>query len=574
MHSALKPIVRAALYYLLSVLAIAAVLMVGGYLVDAIKGAISSRERLAQLVAIQARVDRYRQLQAAALETRMGEAGRLPLAAVDERILAVTGELATTSPDDTGELAVLLKTGPEEYAARLALRYQGRLTRALLKQELAYLQQLRAHLFALQSRQAAQRELARLLERHRAIYARLQQKRQEVAQLGWVDTRRMAYPWARSPKLDKLAADVRALTAENNRAAAAYRAQALALRRMGTPASLGEFKLDQRALDLALGPLREQVADAQAAVSGSLLSRLAAPLRQALPLALGILVAAIAGRAAIRAFFYFVLAPLATRGAPVRLNAEHAASGKPTAGQGGESLPAVTLLAPSAVSQALRLAAEEELLILPAYLQSAPVGAARGTRWLIRNRPWASLTSGMTMLTCVRTRSADDQVVLSASDDGLSEIALLRIPAGQAMAIQPRALVGVLVRHGAPIDIRWHWRLCSLQAWLTLQWRFFVLRGPLTLAVQGKRGVRLQEARATQAIRQDATLGFSTEVAYSTVRSAPFLPYLRGQAPLLYDRFGGAGIYLYDETPGAGRSGRLRRGLEGLSDALLKLVGY
>lgn len=574
MHSALKPIIRAALYYLLSVLAIAAVLMAGGYFVDAIKGAISSRDSLAQLVAVQAQVDRYRQVQAASLDTQLDEARRLPLAAVDERIRAVTGKLAAVPPDDAGELAVLLKTGPEEYAKQLALRYQGRLTRVLLKQELAYLQQLRAHLFALQSRQAAERELARLLERHRAIYARLQQKRQEVAQLGWVDTRRMAYPWARSPKLDKLAADVQTLTAENNRAAAAYRAQALALRRMATVASLGAFTLDQRELDLALGPLREQVADAQAALSSSLLSRLAAPLRQALPLALGILAAAIAGRAAIRAFFYFVLAPLVTRGAPVRLNAENAEDNAPAAGQGGQPAPAVTLVSPSAVSQALHLAPEEELLILPDYLQSAPVGAARSTRWLIRNRSWASLTSGMAMLTCVRTRNAGDQVVLSASDDGLSEIALLRIPAGQALAIQPRALVGVVAPHGAPIDIRWHWRLRSLHAWLTLQLRFFVLSGPLTLAVQGKRGVRLQEARATQAIRQGATLGFSTDVAYSTVRSAPFLPYLRGQAPLLYDRFGGAGTYLYDETPGAGRSGRLRRGLEGLTDALLKLVGY
>lgn len=570
MHSVLKPIIRAALYYLLSVLVIAAVLAAGGYLVDAVKGAISSRDRLAQLVAVQADVDRYRQVQAAALETRMGEAGRMPLAAVDERIRAVTGELAIVPPEDAGALVGLLKTGPEAYATQLVQHYQDRLSRALLRQELAWLQQLRAHLFALQNRQVAERELARLLERHRDIYARLQRKREEVTQLGWVDARRMAYPWARSPKLDKLAADVQALTAQNNRAAAAYRAQALALRQMGTVSALAAFQLDQGELGVVLRPLREQVADARAVVAGSLLSRLVTPLRQALPLAFGILVAAVAGRAAIRAFFYFVVAPLVSRGAPVRLNPESEAP----AGQGGKSLPAVTLLAPSAVSQTLRLAPEEELLILPHYLQSAPVGAARSTRWLIRSRPWASLTAGITMLTCVRTRSRDDQVVLSASDDGMSEIALLCVPAGQALAVQPRALVGLVARQDAPIDIRWHWRLGSLHAWLTLQLRFFVLRGPLTLAVQGKRGVRLQQARETQAIRQTATLGFSSDVAYSTVRSAPFLPYLRGRAPLLYDRFGGAGVYLYDETPGAGSSGRVRRGLEGLTDALLKLVGY
>lgn len=570
MHSALKPIIRAALYYLLSILAIAAVLLLGSVLVDGVKGAISARDRLDLLLAAHEQVDRYRQDQAASLERRLDEARRMRLAAVDERIRAVTRQLADTRPVESGDVAVLLQAGPEQYASQLASRYQTRLSRALLVQELGYLQQVRAHLFALQSRQVAQDELGRLLERHRAVYARLLQKRQEVARLGWLDAQRMPYPWARSPQLDKLAADVRALTAENNRAAAAYRAQAEALGRMRTVSALGEFALDQQALDLALRPLEEQLAEAREAVSSNVLSRLAAPLRQVLPLATGILLAAIAGRAAIRAFFYFVLAPLATRGVPLRLAGAN--TGRP-AGQGGAAPPAIALLSPSAVSQTLRLAPDEELLILPSYLQSAPVGAARSTRWLMRERPWASLTAGMTMLTCVRTRSRDDQLVLSASDDGLSEIALLHIPAGQALAIQPRALVGVVARRTAPVDIRWHWRLASLHAWLTLQLRYFVMRGPLTLAVQGRRGVRLQEARATQAIRQTATLGFSTDAAYSTVRSEPFLPYLRGQAPLLYDRFGGAGVYLYDETPGAGKAGRLRRGLEGMTDALLKLVG-
>lgn len=571
MHSALKPIIRTTLYYLLSVLAIAAVLVVGKFLVEGVKGAVSARDSLGLMVAVQAQVDHYRREQAASLETRMGEARRLPLAAVDERIRGVTDELSKVPPQTEGELGVLLKTGPEQYASELVRRHRAKLARAFLKQELGYLQQVRAHLFALQSRQAAQDELDRLLARHRAIYARLQRKRQEVSQLSWVDARRMPYPWARSPKLDGLAADVQALTAENNRAASAYRAQALALRRMRTVTTLNDFALDRQALELALRPLEAQVAAARAAVSSNLLSRLAEPLRQVLPLAVGILVAAVAGRGAIRAFFYFILAPLATRGPAVRLDQAHKDW---QAGQGGQVPSTVTLLSPSAVSQALRLGPEEELLVLPAYLQSAPVDAARSTRWLIRGRPWASLTSGMMMLTSVRTRNRTDQVVLSASDDGLSEIALLRIPASQALAIQPRALVGLVIRHDTPVEMRWHWRLASLQAWLTLQLRYFVLRGPLTLAVQGKRGVRLQEARATQAIRQTATLGFSTDTAYSTVRSAPFLPYLRGQAPLLYDRFGGTGVYLYDETPGAGRAGRLRRGLEGITDALLRLVGY
>lgn len=569
MHSALKPILRAALFYLLSVLAIAGVLVAGGYLVDAVKGAVGARERLALLTGVQQELARYRQDGGAAVQARLAAARELPLAALDERIRGVSAELAAQTAhaaDERGELAILLDAGPERYATGLAARYQARLAQALLQQELAYLQGLRGQLLALQSRAAAASELARLHAQHRSAYDRVLRKRQEIAQLGWIEARRMEHPWARSPRLDKLAAELHQLTAENNRLAAAWRAQAQALQRMRSVSALPAFALDERQLDQVLAPLEEQVATARAAVAGHWLTRIAEPFKRVLPLACAILAMAILGRAAIRAVFYFVLAPLVTRGPPLRLERQ---GGRPADGEG------VEVLAPSAVSQTLRLRPEEELLVLPAYLQSAPVGAARSTRWLVKGRPWASLTSGMALLTCVRSPSPEEAVVLSASDDGLCEIALLRVPPGQALVIQPRALVGLVTRQGHPVDIAWRWRLASLHAWLTLQLRFFVVRGPVTLAVQGKRGVRVQPAQGTQSIRQTATLGFSTGVAYSTVRSEPFLPYLRGQAPLLNDRFGGAGVYLYDETPGAGRrQGRIGRGLEGLSDALLKLVGY
>lgn len=571
LHSVLKPLIRAALTYLLSVLAIAAVLIGGKYVIEGVKGAYSAREQLALLVGVQDEVERYRAERVATLAQGLTGAGQLPLAAIDERIGLVTRELASTASEEAGELEALLQAGPQGYAERLAARYKTRLARAVLLQELGYLQQVRAHLFALQSRAAASAELSRLLGQHRAVYARLLQKQREVSQLGWVDAQRFERPWARSPKLDRLAAEVRSLSADNARAAAAYRTQLLALQRMQSVTALAAFTVDHRQLDQAVQPLRDRLADARAAVSRNWFARLAEPLKRALPLAAGILLLALAGKAGIKALFYFALAPLVTRGAPVRL--DPARPGGP-AEEGGKPPQAVTLLSASAVSQTVSLAPGEELLVLPSYLQSAPVGAARATRWLIAGRPWASLTSGMALLTCVQTRHPGDGVVLSASDDGLSEIALLRIPAGQALVIRPRALVGVAADRRGPIDIGWQWRLASLHAWLTLQLRYFVIRGPLTLAVQGRRGVRVQAAQASHTIRQTATLGFSTDVAYSTVRSEPFLPYLRGQAPLLYDRFGGAGVYLYDETPGGGRQGRISRGLEGITDALLKLVGY
>lgn len=571
MQSAFKPLLRAAVFYLLSVLAIAVVLVVGSYLVDGIRGALSACDKLEAAAAVHDELLRYREARETAILDELAAVRKLPLAALDARIRSVGDALRSNVPEDEDALTGLLKGGPGEYAQQLAGRYKARLDRELLVQELAYLQQLRAHLVALDNHALAVRERERLLERHRAGYARLMEKRKEQSRLGWIDARRMQYPWARSPALDRLAHDIAALTAENARAAAAYRAQDAALRRMPAAQGLRNFALDRQGLDRVLLPLEKQLAEARLAVSRDPLARLAAPLLRALPLACAILFLCLAGRAAIRAFFYFVLAPLATRAAPVRLD-----PAAPRAGQGGAHGAAVELLSPSAVSQAITLAPHEELLVLPHYLQSVPVAATKTTRWLIRGRWWASLASGMALLTSVRTRNPDDPVVLSSSDDGLSEIAVVRIPAGRALAIHPRALVGLVADTRTPPGIGWHWRLNTLHAWLTLQLRFFVLRGPLTLALQGKRGVRVQPARGMHASRQSATLGFSTDVAYSTVRSAPFLPYLRGQNALLNDRFEGSdGIYLYDETPQADRkAGRVGRGLEGLTDALLKLVGY
>ena len=83
---------------------------------------------------------------------------------------------------------------------------------------------------------------------------------------------------------------------------------------------------------------------------------------------------------------------------------------------------------------------------------------------------------------------------------------------------QPRALVGLMHRVGEPVRMARYWRLGSLHAWLTLQLRYLVFRGPVTLIVKGCRGVRVDAVDQGRVISQAATLGFSTSTAYSTSR--------------------------------------------------------
>lgn len=564
MHSAIQPLIRTLVFYLLSVLAIAVVLVAGGYLVRSVQDyRVSSEDRQA-LAAVQAEIAQYRRGEAAALGQRLGAAQALPLDAIERRIRALTRSLQAAPPPGI-ELRTLLRAGPGEYAGRLAAHFREALARELAAQELAYLQQVRAQLVTLNSRAEARRELERLHRVHSAAYQRYLQKQREVDRLGYIDRQLMKHDWTITPALRRLAGELAALRMENQRAAAAWKAQRAALERIGQPGKLRAFVPDDAALDRAVQPLAELAAEVEQAVSAHPLSRIAGLLAPALPAAAAILLLCLAGKFAVRAFFYFVLAPLVTRRAPLRLD------GAPKPG-----LEACAMLAPSGVTQALRLDADQELLVLPRYLQSTPVAASTTTRWLLKGRWWTGLVSGMALLTCVRTSGAGEQVLLSAGDAGASELALVRVGAGSALVLQPRALAGLVCARDRPLAIERHWRLGSLHAWLTLQLRYFLIRGPVTLVLQGTRGVRVQQADGAHLVRQSATLGFSSEVAYSTLRSAPFLPYLQGQTDLLYDRFAGdSGIFIHDTAPGTrGKGGRVKRGIEGLTDGVLKVFGF
>ena len=161
---------------------------------------------------------------------------------------------------------------------------------------------------------------------------------------------------------------------------------------------------------------------------------------------------------------------------------------------------------------------------------------------------------------------------------------MLNLPAGSAVVMQPHNLVGVVQERDVPLRITAHWRLLSLHAWLTLQLRYLALHGPAQLIVQGCRGVQLERADGGRAINQAATIAFSANLAYSTRRCETFAAYLLGQQELLNDCFDcsrddalgpqGIGSIVYQQVPYAGRrTGITGRGLEGLTDSMLKVFG-
>jgi hypothetical protein len=324
---------------------------------------------------------------------------------------------------------------------------------------------------------------------------------------------------------------------------------------------------DTQALFAALlQPFDAQVATVRSTLEQHAVARHLSGIRARVPTAmawlLGVIATSLLTVVAVRATFYFVIAPAVSRRRPVLLLP---ASAAPAAG--GRI---------SAVSQPVEVDARHELLVHHRYLQSVATGVPMNTRWVLSWRyPFSSLAAGLVALTRIRPAGPACFVISATERDAISEIGRVVLADGVAMVLQPRALVGVLQPRDRPLRITRHWRLGTLGAWLTLQLRYLVFHGPAEVLVKGARGVRLEPAQAGRAISQAATLGFSANAGYSQVRTETFFPYLTGRQPLFNDRFAGAGaVYLYEETTGdaAGR-GAFGRQLGGFLDALLRIFG-
>ena len=312
--------------------------------------------------------------------------------------------------------------------------------------------------------------------------------------------------------------------------------------------------------------------DLQKLERGNWVGKLWRPVQEVLPTAALLLLGCIVTPIAIKALFYFVLAPLATRRPPVRLLPD--------------SNGALTLeTGASSVSRAITVDSVHELLVHPEFLQSASVSGEKTTQWLLNWRfALTSLSAGMTALTRIRC-DLPETFVISATHNPHAEIGVLNLPAGSAVVMQPHNLVGVMQQRDTPLRITAHWRLTSLHAWLTLQLRYLALHGPAQLIVQGCRGVRVEPATGGRAINQAATIAFSANLPYSTRRCETFAAYLLGQQELLNDCFGSArgvgvsesreaGYFVYQEMPHGDRKvGITGRGLEGLTDSVLRVLG-
>ena len=337
------------------------------------------------------------------------------------------------------------------------------------------------------------------------------------------------------------------------RARDGYRSAGAALRDVEAPASA----------------LRSEIEDKKAQLEGHWASRVWAAVRPVIGWALWVLLLVTLVPPAVKAFWFFVVAPAARRLRPLRIDA--ADEGDVRWADARRETGAGT---GSAVSWRLRLQPGEEALLRPEYLQSSPGEAASGSKLLLSGRmPLGSLASGLYGLTRIRAEGREAMVNVSATTDLVDEVGVIEVAEGSSLVFRPRGLIGVVQQAGRPLRIERVWTL-GAASWLTLRLRHIVFHGPCALVVKGARGVALEPAAGGRRVSGAAIMGWSAGLDHSVDRSEAFLAFLTGRQSLFLDRLEGPrGKVVYEEMPRGSQAGLFGRGLEGLGDALLKIVG-
>ena len=265
---------------------------------------------------------------------------------------------------------------------------------------------------------------------------------------------------------------------------------------------------------------------------------------------------------------YFAVAPLITRGRPVRL---------------AEALPEMPGVGPSHVSADVTLQPGERLWVREKFLQASDEGLIRKTRFLLDWRiPLTCLASGLVELVEMRNRRLEGGAgcTLSNQSDPHSELAVVLLRPGVSIVLRPSFLAGIACAASEPLVIRRRWQLFRWQAWVTLQFRFFEFVGPCRLIVAGSRGVRAEwlvnragNPHPARRANQDATIGFTPNLDYRPARAETFWSYYRGMNPLFDDLFAGQGLFLCQQVSADGDAKKARKFWSNVWGGALKVFG-
>lgn len=259
---------------------------------------------------------------------------------------------------------------------------------------------------------------------------------------------------------------------------------------------------------------------------------------------------------------YYCLAPLSSKQPPILL--------EPNSGTTNETKGC----SKSGTNIELGLEPNEILLVHHDYAKAIPTNCRAGTQILLDNAsPFTSLASGLynlVRISPIETTSVD----ISSGHDGLNELMSITLEADESIVIEPRNIVGIVVRQGKLIKLRKHWVFNKLQPWLKWQFRYLTISGPLTLVLKGGRGLVASQLHSELLIEPEYVVAFSSCIGYGTSRTETFGGYYSRKKSLLKDHFiGSHGFVIHQEANLDSNMSSKKSGLEGVVDGLLKALG-
>jgi hypothetical protein len=549
----------------LSLLMIMLILVVGSYLYSGIQKYVEDSRQISALELGQSQILTTQAELEAKAKKRIQEVNKGSRQELDQQIGSLDREIATLESKRRSEYdrKIAFIKGDFHQDIKLELHID------ILKQGRKHLEDAKAMLNTADAIAKGRPELERrrqLLDYH---YKQWQFINGQIATLNASSPYAVEIPFTYEYKqLKLLEADLASAFEQNQNANIAYWSQKRFLDQLGTKI-LEPFQPVRVAYNEADSNIRGKILGKKTNLAENWISQYVNPALDTLPTALLILFGTILTPIAIKGAFFYVIAPIASRRPPICLEPQSSGIiiGSREMGNGEGKISSVSLL--------VTLGKNEELLVHPEYIRSMSESSCKSTKWLLDNKyPLTSIASGLCLLTRLRSDS-DHSHIVSAAEDPLAELAVIELPAGSKLVLQPQHVIGVIQPKNQPLTIESKWRISSLTAWLTLQLRYLVFSGPAKILVKGCRGVRVDPAGKGQTINQSATMGFSANLAYAVNRGDPFIAYARGKQELFDDKFtGGSGYYVSEEMPNLGKkSGFTGKGLEGLADSALKVFG-
>jgi hypothetical protein len=309
------------------------------------------------------------------------------------------------------------------------------------------------------------------------------------------------------------------------------------------------------AAETALQRAREQISAAYAGLTQAY--------RQTRSLILLVVVLALIGPTLWKLLWFFLIAPLASRAAPVRVVDRDGPPG------------AVRIGAPEK-SCIVPLDPAEKLIARMEWVQQYTPTAAKRTRFVWNWRaPLISLAAGLVEMTEWRTERDDgaDRVVLSSGLDPDQFICRIDLADHPGLVLRPRYVVAVT----EGLSVRTRWNLLSLHGWIAGTLRQILFFGSGTVLIYGYGGIRPIEPGDGCRIEEALVLGFEGNLDFATVRTETFWPYFRGKTSLFDYRFDGPGQVLAQQALAASRraaANPFRRAVDAVLGGLGKLVGF